>query len=327
MCKNKSHMCKWLTRTLIDREGKQTKTNTGDTPSKTSEIPTPGSAAARGSAAAPAPAALPPASADIYSDPSPEQVSSLSSTSRHHGLGCSGIDELRRRLVVLPPPLLLRRRNRRERLRLRALHLPTPHIQADRPERVHGAVLGHAVHLLAAQLPHLHVVRPPFVSYGVVLVATVNSIGAVFQLAYTAVFIAFTDAKQRLKVSALLAAVFVVFGLIVFVSLALLDHTTRQMFVGYLSVASLIFMFASPLSIINLVIRTKSVEYMPFYLSLSMFLMSASFFGYGVLLRDFFIYIPNGIGTILGIIQLVLYAYFRKGSSEEARLPLLVTHT
>ena len=106
-------MCKWLTRTLIDREGKQTKTNTGDTPSKTSEIPTPGSAAARGSAAAPAPAVLPPASADIYSDPSPEQVSSLSSTSRHHGLGCSGIDELRRRLVVLPPPLLLRRRNRR----------------------------------------------------------------------------------------------------------------------------------------------------------------------------------------------------------------------
>jgi hypothetical protein len=38
----------------------------------------------------------------------------------------------------------------------------------------------------------------PFVSYGVVLVATVNSIGAAFQLAYTAVFIAFApDAKQR----------------------------------------------------------------------------------------------------------------------------------
>ncbi|OEL29744.1 Bidirectional sugar transporter SWEET2a [Dichanthelium oligosanthes] len=208
----------------------------------------------------------------------------------------------------------------------------------------------------------------PFISYGVVLVATVNSIGAAFQLAYTAVFIAFADAKERFKVSGLLAAVFVVFGLIMYVSLALLDHKTRQTFVGYLSVASLIFMFASPLSIIvssyklntiilhvliccdlttfllghsddpyslfsstlawqNLVIRTKSVEYMPFYLSLSMFLMSVSFFVYGVLLHDFFIYIPNGIGTILGIIQLLLYAYFKKGSGEEARLPLLVTHT
>uniref|UniRef100_A0A0E0JJU9 Bidirectional sugar transporter SWEET n=1 Tax=Oryza punctata TaxID=4537 RepID=A0A0E0JJU9_ORYPU len=166
----------------------------------------------------------------------------------------------------------------------------------------------------------------PFVSYGVVLVATVNSIGAVFQLAYTATFIAFADPKHRVKVSSLLVMVFGVFALIVYASLALFDHQTRQMFIGYLSVASLIFMFASPLSIINLVIRTKSVEYMPFYLSLSMFLMSISFFAYGVLLHDFFIYIPNGIGTVLGVIQLVLYGYFRKGSSED-RLPLLVTHT
>ncbi|BAD88223.1 putative MtN3 [Oryza sativa Japonica Group] len=166
----------------------------------------------------------------------------------------------------------------------------------------------------------------PFVSYGVVLVATVNSIGALFQLAYTATFIAFADAKNRVKVSSLLVMVFGVFALIVYVSLALFDHQTRQLFVGYLSVASLIFMFASPLSIINLVIRTKSVEYMPFYLSLSMFLMSVSFFAYGVLLHDFFIYIPNGIGTVLGVIQLVLYGYFRKGSREDS-LPLLVTHT
>jgi solute carrier family 50 protein (sugar transporter) len=37
----------------------------------------------------------------------------------------------------------------------------------------------------------------PFVSYGVVLVVTVNSIGAAFQLAYAAVFIAFANAKER----------------------------------------------------------------------------------------------------------------------------------
>ena len=39
------------------------------------------------------------------------------------------------------------------------------------------------------------------------------------------------------------------------------------------------------------VIKTKSVEYMPFYLSLSMSLMSMSFFAYGALLDDFFIYV------------------------------------
>ncbi|KAE8667816.1 hypothetical protein F3Y22_tig00112370pilonHSYRG00040 [Hibiscus syriacus] len=50
-------------------------------------------------------------------------------------------------------------------------------------------------------------------------------------------------------------------------------------------------MFASPLFIINLVIRTKSVEFMPFYLSLSTFLMSTSFFLYGVFNFDAFVYI------------------------------------
>lgn len=125
----------------------------------------------------------------------------------------------------------------------------------------------------------------PFVSYGVVLVATVNTIGAAFQLAYTAIFIAFADGKKRvsstppfplswidyaclyqntfvlptsvtgcfllqLKVSVLLAGVFCLFGLIMYVSMALFDQKPRQTFVGYLSVVSLICMFASPLSII-----------------------------------------------------------------------------
>lgn len=74
----------------------------------------------------------------------------------------------------------------------------------------------------------------------------------------------------QLKVSALLAAVFVVFGLIVFVSLVLLDHKNRQIFVGYLSVASLIFMFASPLSIIvsSYLILTGSDGYSAYSLSL-----------------------------------------------------------
>ncbi|KAH0760371.1 hypothetical protein KY290_016444 [Solanum tuberosum] len=81
-------------------------------------------------------------------------------------------------------------------------------------------------------------------------------------------------------------------------------------------------MFASPLFIINLVIRTRSVEYMPFYLSLATFLMSLSFFAYGMFKQDPFIYVPNGIGGVLGIIQLVLYWRYSRPNEEPTR-PLL----
>ncbi|PKU65183.1 bidirectional sugar transporter SWEET2a isoform X1 [Dendrobium catenatum] len=165
----------------------------------------------------------------------------------------------------------------------------------------------------------------PCVSYGVFLVATVNSIGAIFQLLYISLFLTFGDNARRLKICGLLIGVFAVFGLIVYVSLEMFDHQSRQTFIGYLSVASLISMFASPLFIINLVVRTKSVEFMPFHLSLATFLMSISFFAYGLLLNDFFIYIPNGIGSVLGVIQLLVYAYYNKRSREESSPPLLVS--
>ncbi|KAF8409165.1 hypothetical protein HHK36_005239 [Tetracentron sinense] len=132
--------------------------------------------------------------------------------------------------------------------------------------------------------------------------------------------------ESPVKMSGLLLAVFGLFVIIVFVSMRLFYPPMRQVFVGYLSVASLISMFSSPLFIINLVIQTKSVEYMPFFLSLSTFLMSISFFTYGVLKYDPFIYISNGIGTVLGAIQLALYSYYGKTSGEDSREPLIVSY-
>lgn len=111
-------------------------------------------------------------------------------------------------------------------------------------------------------------------------------------------------------------------------------------------------------------IRTKSVEFMPFYLSLSTFLMSISFFAYGMFKCDAFIYVsifypsngfslrkkiktnnlwfsynhfllvsllyelqvPNGIGTVLGAVQLMLYSYYSRTSREDSREHLIVSY-
>ncbi|KAJ8761964.1 hypothetical protein K2173_006566 [Erythroxylum novogranatense] len=166
----------------------------------------------------------------------------------------------------------------------------------------------------------------PLISPGIILVATVNSIGAIFQLIYISIFILYAEKAKKMKMLGMLVAILALFLIIVFVSLNFFDFYWRQIVVGYLSVFSLISMFASPLFVINLVIKTRSVEYMPFYLSLSTFLMSLSFFAYGMLKFDPFIYVPNGIGTMLGIFQLALYSYYSSKYGEDTKEPLIASY-
>ncbi|KAE8660040.1 Bidirectional sugar transporter SWEET2 [Hibiscus syriacus] len=166
----------------------------------------------------------------------------------------------------------------------------------------------------------------PLISYDNVLVMTVNSIGAVFQITYIIIFISYSLCGWQIRMIGLLLAVFGFLAIIVAGSLQIADQGIRWIFVGLLSCVSLVSMFASPLFIINLVIQTKSVEFMPFYLSLSTFLMSTSFFLYGIFNFDAFIYVPNGIGTVLGILQLTLYFYYKTKSVEESLEPLMVSH-
>lgn len=61
-----------------------------------------------------------------------------------------------------------------------------------------------------------------------------------------------------------------------------------------------VFSFGGPQ---KLVVKTKSVEYMPFCLSLSTFLMSVSFFTYGTFKSDPFIYVSKNH-------SLCLYVFF-----------------
>lgn len=163
----------------------------------------------------------------------------------------------------------------------------------------------------------------PFISYDNFLITTVNSVGAVFQLSYVIIYITCAEKRKKLKMSGLLLAVFGVFAVIAIGSLLVTDLELRHLIIGYLSCATLISMFASPLSVMNLVIQTRSVEFMPFYLSLSTFLMSTSFLLYGIFNFDPFIYVPNGIGTVLGIVQLGLYFYYHDNSKQENRAPLI----
>ncbi|KAI7986686.1 Bidirectional sugar transporter N3 [Camellia lanceoleosa] len=107
------------------------------------------------------------------------------------------------------------------------------------------------------------------------------------------------------------------FGLIFILTNFLTKGQARLHIVGWFCLVFSVCVFAAPLNIMKQVIRTKSVEFMPFYLSLSLTLSAIMWFFYGILRKDLNIYIPNVIGFILGVLQMILYAIYKNGKKVE----------
>ncbi|CAN4108827.1 unnamed protein product [Withania somnifera] len=81
--------------------------------------------------------------------------------------------------------------------------------------------------------------------------------------------------------------------------------------IGFLSTGLNIIMYSSPLGVMKTVVTTKSVEFMPFLLSFFFFLNGAVWTLYAVLVDDWFLGVPNGMGWFLGAVQMVIYAIYR----------------
>ncbi|KAH6800076.1 Nodulin MtN3 family protein [Perilla frutescens var. hirtella] len=160
----------------------------------------------------------------------------------------------------------------------------------------------------------------PFVSPNNLLVSTINGTGALIESVYVIIFLIFAPKKEKYKILGMFMLVLAVFATVVLVSLLALHSNPRKLFCGIAATVFSIIMYGSPLTIIRMVIKTKSVEFMPFFLSLFVFLCGTSWFIFGLLGKDPFVAIPNGFGCGLGAVQLILYAIYRKnkGQSHEA---------
>ncbi|KAL6653902.1 hypothetical protein ACP70R_007367 [Stipagrostis hirtigluma subsp. patula] len=151
------------------------------------------------------------------------------------------------------------------------------------------------------------------------LLITINSAGCVIETLYIMVYLAYAAKKARLFTAKILLLLNVgVFGLILLLTLLLSAGEKRVVLLGWVCVGFSVCVFVAPLSIIRQVVRTRSVEFMPFSLSLSLTVSAVVWFLYGLLIRDKYVALPNVLGFTFGVIQMGLYALYRNATP---RLP------
>ncbi|KAK9090054.1 hypothetical protein Sjap_023231 [Stephania japonica] len=159
---------------------------------------------------------------------------------------------------------------------------------------------------------------------GSLLLISVNSFGCFIETIYIAVYFTYAPKAARIFTAKLLLLLNMgVFCLVLLFTQFLVKGANRVHVLGWICVAFSVAVFAAPLSIIRLVIKTKSVEFMPFSLSFFLTLSAIAWFCYGFLQKDLYIALPNVLGVTFGVLQMVLYAIYKykKKFVREEKLP------
>ncbi|KAF8656889.1 hypothetical protein HU200_013849 [Digitaria exilis] len=160
------------------------------------------------------------------------------------------------------------------------------------------------------------------------LVITINGTGMAIQLTYVTLFLLYSAGAARRKVFLLLAGEVAFVGAVAAMVLTLAHtHERRSMIVGVLCVLFGTGMYAAPLAVMVRTAaavvspQTKSVEYMPLFLSLASLVNGICWTAYALIKFDLYITIPNGLGVLFAVAQLVLYAIYYKSTQQiiEAR--------
>ncbi|KAE8730295.1 Bidirectional sugar transporter SWEET15 [Hibiscus syriacus] len=156
------------------------------------------------------------------------------------------------------------------------------------------------------------------------LLITINSFGCVVETIYISMFITYATKNNRAYAIKLFVALNVgLFSLILILTHFLVKGSVRIQVLGWMCVAFSICVFAAPLNIVARVIRTKSVEFMPFNLSFFLTISAVMWFTYGLFMKDFCVALPNVVGFVLGMLQMLLYAIYRNSETAvgEKKLP------
>ncbi|XP_047945435.1 bidirectional sugar transporter NEC1-like [Salvia hispanica] len=144
------------------------------------------------------------------------------------------------------------------------------------------------------------------------MIVSINGIGCVIEALYIFLYILY--APNKIKIFTMRWILLFNgggLGVIMLVSLLAVNGSKRVALVGWVCAIINIAVFAAPLSVMRQVIRTRSVEFMPFALSFFLSLCAASWFCHGFFIRDYYIALPNILGLLLGVTQMILYFIYK----------------
>ncbi|XP_051135990.1 bidirectional sugar transporter SWEET14-like [Andrographis paniculata] len=162
-----------------------------------------------------------------------------------------------------------------------------------------------------------------FLKSNTTLLITINSVGCFIETIYIVFYLVYASKKGKVQTMKLIVGLIICgFGFIVLSTYFLAKPSQRVVIVGWICLVFSLCVFIAPLCIVRKVIQTKSVEYMPFLLSLFLTISAITWFFYGFLIRDYNIAIPNVLGLAFGVLQMALYIkYKNSNTSTEEKLP------
>ncbi|XP_021898153.1 bidirectional sugar transporter SWEET9 [Carica papaya] len=156
-----------------------------------------------------------------------------------------------------------------------------------------------------------------FVKAHAYMIITINGIGCAIEIIYLSIYITYASKEKRIAtIKMILIFNIGVFGLMLALVNSVVPQSKRINAVGLICAAYNLAVFAAPLSIMKQVIRTKSVEYMPFLLSFFLTLCATMWFFYGLFIKDYFIGLPNVLGFMFGVAQMILYMVYKESSNK-----------
>ncbi|KAF8117731.1 hypothetical protein N665_0008s0084 [Sinapis alba] len=160
------------------------------------------------------------------------------------------------------------------------------------------------------------------------LLITINAVGCFIETIYIILFITYANKKARISTLKVLGLLnFLGFAAIILVCELLTKASNREKVLGGICVGFSVCVFAAPLSIMRVVIRTRSVEFMPFSLSLFLTLSAITWLFYGLAIKDFYVALPNIMGAFLGAVQMILYIiykYYKAPKTDDTEKPKTV---